>query len=124
MKTDPRKRGAWGESIALEYLKEKDYTIISTRFHSRFGEIDLIAKNKEYLTFTEVKTRKNSNFAQAKEFVSKSKQLKIIKTAKYWLIKHPTNLQPRFDVIEIYAKSGEQTNEPEINHIENAFELN
>ena len=122
MKVDPRKIGAWGEGIALEYLKKKNYKILKTGFRSRFGEIDIIAQCGEFLTFTEVKTRKNRNFANASEFVSKDKQRKIISTANYWLIKRPTKLQPRFDVIEVYAKDGEQTKVPEINHIENAFE--
>ena len=124
MKANPRQIGAWGEKIALEDLKKKGYTIITTGFRSRFGEIDIIAKSKEYLTFVEVKTRKNASFAQAKEFVSRSKQQKIIKTANYWLMKRPTKLQPRFDVIEIYAQDGEHTESPVINHIENAFGLN
>jgi len=124
MKADPRKIGTWGEGIALEYLKEKGYTILKTGFRSRFGEIDIIAKNKEYLTFTEVKTRKDASFATAREYVGYKKQVKIIKTAGYWLIKRPTDLQPRFDVIEIYAKDGELTKQPQINHIINAFELN
>jgi len=118
---NPGKRGKWGEKIAKEYLIDKNYTIISTGFRSRFGEIDIIAKSKEYLIFAEVKTRKNANFAHAREYVSKSKQQKIITTAKFWLAVRPTELQPRFDVIEIYAKHGEETEIPEINHIENAF---
>ena len=118
---DPRQRGKWGEGVALEYLIEMGYTKVATSFRSRFGEIDIIAKNKEYLTFVEVKTRKNSNFAHAKEYVSKDKQRKMISTANYWLIKRPTKLQPRFDVIEVYAKDGENTISPEIIHIENAF---
>ena len=118
---NPRLRGKWGEGVALEYLRNKGYTIIKTGFRSRFGEIDIIARSKEYLTFVEVKTRKNSNFAHAKEYVSKDKQRKIISTANYWLMKRPAKLQPRFDVIEIYAKDGEKTVTPEIIHIENAF---
>jgi putative endonuclease len=118
---NPRERGKWGEGIAQEYLKKKGYIVIETSFRSRFGEVDIIAKNKEYLTFVEVKTRKNSNFAHAKEYVSKTKQRKIISTANYWLMKRPTKLQPRFDVIEVYAEDGEQTGEPEIIHHENAF---
>jgi len=118
---DPRKRGKWGEEIALEYLKTKGYIIEATGFRSRFGEIDIIAKSKEYLIFVEVKTRKNANFAHAREFVSREKQRKLISTAHYWLLKRSTMLQPRFDVIEIYAENGEQTVAPEINHIENAF---
>jgi len=118
---DPRKRGKWGEEIAHGYLKNKGYNIIATGFRSRFGEIDIIAKSKEYLVFAEVKTRKNSNFAYAREYVSKDKQRKLISTANYWLMKRPIKLQPRFDVIEIYAEQGENTAVPEINHIENAF---
>jgi len=118
---DPRKRGKWGEEVACEYLKTKGYTIVATGFRSRFGEIDIIAKSKECLVFTEVKTRKNSGFAYAREYVGRDKQRKLISTANYWLMKRPTKLQPRFDVIEVYAKHGEQTEIPEINHIENAF---
>ena len=118
---NPVTRGKWGEEIALKNLEAKGFTILATGFRSRFGEIDIIAKSKEYLVFVEVKTRKNAHFAFAREYVSRDKQRKLIATAKYWLLKHPTVLQPRFDVIEIYAKHGEQTIAPEINHIENAF---
>ena len=118
---DKKRRGKWGEGIALEHLNKKDYITVTTGFRSRFGEIDLIVKNKEFLVFAEVKTRKNANFAYAREHVSKEKQRKIIATANYWLAIRPTNLQPRFDVIEVYAKDGEHTVSPEIVHIENAF---
>ena len=121
MKIDPRKRGKWGEGIALEYLKSKDYSVLTTGFRSRFGEIDIIAKSKEYIVFIEVKTRKNARFAHAREYVGKVKQKKMIMTANFWLMKRPVKLQPRFDVIEIYAEHGEQTISPVINHIENAF---
>jgi len=119
-----KQRGKWGEEIALEYLNKKNYTTVTTGFRSRFGEIDIIVKNKEFLVFAEVKTRKNTKFAYAREYVSKDKQKKIIATAKYWLAIRPTKLQPRFDVIEIYAENGEQTISPEIIHIEDAFQVN
>ena len=120
-KADPRKRGKWGEGIALEHMIKKGYTLVTSGYRSRFGEIDLIMKNKEFLVFVEVKTRKNANFAFAREYVSKEKQKKLISTANLWLTKRPVKLQPRFDVIEVYAKDGELTKNPEINHIENAF---
>ena len=123
MKTNPRQRGKWGEKIAVEYLRKKGFNIVATGFRTRYGEIDIIAESKEYLTITEVKTRRTSNFAHAREYVSKDKQRKIIATAKIWLTKRPTQLQPRFDVIEIYAIDGESTKSPEIIHIENAFGL-
>ena len=116
-----KQRGKWGEDIALEFLKLNGYITVATGFRSRFGEIDLIVRNKEYLVFTEVKTRKNTNFAHAREYVTKQKQRKIIATANYWLAIRPTKLQPRFDVIEVYAADGEITSSPEIIHIENAF---
>ena len=120
---DSRQRGKWGEEIALEYIKKKDYIVVAKGFRSRFGEIDLIVNNKEYLVFIEVKTRKNASFAQAREYVSKDKQRKIIATANYWLMKRPSNLQPRFDVIEVYANDAESGISPEVIHIENAFEV-
>jgi len=116
-----KQRGKWGEELAQEYMRKKGYLPVAAGFRSRFGEIDLIMKSKEYLVFTEVKLRKNANFAYAREYVTKEKQRKIISTANYWLAKRPTKLQPRFDVIEIYAEYGEQTSLPEIIHIENAF---
>ena len=118
---DSRQRGEWGENIALEYLKKNDYVTVATGFRSRYGEIDIIAKSKEYLIFVEVKTRKNAKFAHAREYVGKEKQRKILATANYWLVKHPTKLQPRFDVVEVYVQGDENNHSPQINHIENAF---
>ena len=120
-------RGLWGEKLALLYLNDKGYSMVQRNFRSRFGEIDLIVKNKDFIVFVEVKVRKNSNFAFAREFVSYKKQKKIQATANLWLSSRPTQLQPRFDVIEIYTgnNTGNNTDnsisKPEINHIENAF---
>ena len=114
--------GAWGEAIAAEYLRKKRYQIVASGFHSRFGEIDLIVKNRKYLVFVEVKLRKSSDFAQAREFVDFRKQEKLRTTASVYLSENPTNLQPRFDVIEIYAPEGTLTVSPEIYHMEDAFQ--
>ena len=116
---DARQRGKWGETLALEYLERKNYIIVATGWRSRFGEIDIIAKKGGFVVFAEVKLRKNAQFAQAREFVNASKQRKISLTAQLWLVAHSTNLQPRFDVIEIYAP--DETSSPRIVHIENAF---
>ena len=58
----------------------------------------------------------------AADFVDFRKQDKLRTTASIYLAEHPTQLQPRFDVIEIYAPQGTQTACPEIIHLENAFE--
>ena len=57
--------GAWGEALAAEYLRKKRYKILASSYRSRFGEIDLIVKNRKYLVFVEVKTRKSSDFADS-----------------------------------------------------------
>lgn len=114
--------GAWGEALAAEYLRKKRYQIIGAGYRCRFGEIDLIVQNKKYLVFAEVKLRKSADFAQAMEYVDRRKQERIRTTALMYLSEHPTELQPRFDVIEIYAPEGTATARPEIHHMEDAFQ--
>ena len=114
--------GAWGEALAAKYLTKKRYKIIATNFRSRFGEIDLIVSNRNYLVFVEVKLRKSDQFAPAREFVDYRKQDRIRTTAAIFLSEFPTKLQPRFDVIEIYAPEGTATQYPQIYHLEDAFQ--
>ena len=114
--------GSWGELIAAQYLQKKRYKIIATGYTSRFGEIDLIAENRKHLVFVEVKLRRSSTFAQAHEHVDRYKMDRIRTTAQMYLSQNPTRLQPRFDVIEIYAPEGTQTVSPTIHHMEDAFE--
>ena len=114
--------GAWGEAVAAEFLRKKHYKIIASGFQSRFGEIDLIAQNRKFLVFVEVKQRKSARFAQAREYVDFRKQDRLRITASLYLSQNPTNLQPRFDVIEIYAPEGTATVNPEIYHMEDAFQ--
>ena len=114
--------GAWGEALAAEYLRNKHYRILAAHYYSRFGEIDIVARNLEYLVFVEVKLRKNARFAAAREYVNRSKQDRIRMTASIYLAENPTRLQPRFDVIEIYAPDGLKTINPEIIHMEDAFQ--
>jgi len=109
-----RELGAWGEERAAKYLRSKGYTILERNFRCRAGEIDIIALRGGVIAFVEVKLRRDSEFAEAREFV--------ILTAEYWLVSHRTELQPRFDVIEIYAPYGERTLFPKINHLEDAFQ--
>ena len=114
--------GAWGEAQAAEYLRKKHYQIVAAGFRSRFGEIDLIVRNKQYLVFVEVKLRKSDRFAKAFEYVDRQKQDRIRVTASIYLDQNPTALQPRFDVIEVYAPEGVRTLHPQIYHMEDAFQ--
>ena len=114
--------GAWGEMKAAEFLRKKRYQLVASGYRCRFGEIDLIVKNRHFLVFVEVKLRKSADFARAMEFVDGRKQERIKKTALLYLNQYPTDLQPRFDVLEIYAPQGMETPCPQINHLEDAFQ--
>lgn len=118
---ETKELGRLGEAEAAKYLRRHGYRIVETNYSCRFGEIDLIARKGRYLVFVEVKLRKNADFAAAREFVTRAKQQRILSTASLYLAQHETQLQPRFDVIEIYAPQGER-GKLTVNHIEDAFE--
>lgn len=113
--------GPCGEALAAEYLRKKGCRIEAMNYRTRLGEIDIIAANRRYLIFCEVKLRKTADFAAAREFVDARKQQRLRSTALVYLSQHEINLQPRFDVIEIYAPNGTATKKPQINHMEDAF---
>lgn len=110
-----RKQGAVYEKKAQEYLTEKGYQILECNFRNRSGEIDIIAKDGEYLCFIEVKYRTSNTFGNPLEAVDFRKQNQIRRTAQYYLMKHRLNdrMPCRFDVI---AFEGEV-----VTHLENAF---
>lgn len=118
---DSRLRGRWGEGLAAEYLRQKGFRIAAANWKCRFGELDLVAEDGTYLCFVEVKLRKSAACGAAAEFVDRRKQARLRAAAELYLLRHPTGLQPRFDVIEIYAPRGMDTVSPEIIHLENAF---
>lgn len=118
-----RLTGRFGEAAAAEYLRKHGYEIVGMNYQTRLGEIDVIARNRKYLCFVEVKLRKNADFGTAAEFVTASKRRKLILCAESYLQNNPDRRQPRFDVVEIYAPNGTD-GALKINHIEDAFQLN
>ncbi len=119
---DRKLLGRWGETTVAADLRRRGHTLVAAGWHCRLGEIDLISRCGKYLCFTEVKLRKNSAFAQAREFVDARKQAKLKAAAALYLAHNPTRLQPRFDVAEVYAPAGTATEHPQINYIEDAFQ--
>lgn len=113
--------GRWGESETARWMTRHGYRLIDRNWRCRFGEIDLIAICGRYICFTEVKLRKDDHFAPARAFVDARKQEKLRTAASLYLAGHPTDLQPRFDVAEVYAPEGTKTRAPEICYLENAF---
>lgn len=108
--------GNLGETASCEFLTRAGYKIIQRNFRCKTGEIDIIALKDGCTVFVEVKTRKNSHYGHASEFVDYRKQLKIKRAALYFL--KSLDVDMRFDVIEVYHNGGKVT---EINHIEDAF---
>ena len=113
--------GRWGESLAAAWLRERGWRVVAAGWRCRFGEIDLVAEGDKYIIFTEVKLRKSAAFAPARAFVDRGKQERLRTAAQLYLQEHPTDLQPRFDVAEVYAPEGMDTKRPEIFYIEDAF---
>ncbi len=115
--------GQCGEDAAAEFLKKKKYSIIERNYKNKIGEIDIIAKTKTDLVFVEVKTRSSEKFGTPAEAVTYYKKQKIVNTAKYFLMKNPTELNISFDIVEVYGKfDGAKFVCENINHYPYAFE--
>ena len=121
--SDTKLLGSYGEALTAEYLRKKGYKILGMNYRTRLGEIDVIASKGRYVAFVEVKLRKSDSFAQAREFVTRAKQQRVAAAAQEWLQLNGCELQPRFDVMEVYAPEGTTTKEPKLQYWENAFTL-
>lgn len=96
------------EDFAVRFLQGKNYKIIDRNFHSRFGEIDIIAEDKDVLVFVEVKARWSPKFGAPEEAVTRSKLWKIQKTGEYYSLLNP-NLPKklRIDVVALEIEGGQ-----------------
>ena len=112
--------GNGNEDLVCKYLISQGLRIISRNFRCRQGEIDIIARDKEYLCFMEVKFRKNSEFGQPQEAVNISKQRKISKVSKYYLYSKNLSFDTpiRYDVIAVSVNEGIKS----VKWIKNAFD--
>lgn len=119
-----RRTGSKGEDAAVEFLKKNGYSIVARNFRfGRMGEIDIIAKEKEYICFIEVKSRSGLMYGHPSESVNSKKRENIIKLALIYLKQHHmVDSNIRFDVIEIiHEKSEGFYMVKSINLIRNAF---
>lgn len=110
-----RKTGFVYEKKAAEYLQAKGYRVLVQNFYTKFGEIDMIARDGKYLVFIEVKYRSTERGGHPLEMVDARKQNRIRKAAQFYLLRYgfPENEPCRFDVVGILGD--------EVMHIENAF---
>ena len=116
------KVGAEGEKRVANYLRQQGFSVLKRNYTCRFGEIDIIAENEEFLLFVEVKTRKENSLISGVEAVDGNKQNRIVLTANDYLVKTGNEKQPRFDIAEviIYTKTDGKTGY-KMRYIENAF---
>lgn len=118
---EARDLGRWGEDLVAEDLARRGWRVKARNFRCRMGELDIVAEKGGFLAFVEVKLRRDDRFAPARAFVTAEKQRKLRTAAEFYLQRYATDLQPRFDVAEVYAPEGERTSMPQIEYIENAF---
>jgi len=115
-----QKFGIKAEIFAAKLLRKRGYKIIKQNYRTKFGEIDIIAKEKDTIVFVEVKARSNENFGNPKLGVNKKKQKQISMVALYYLkTTNQSKAKARFDVVSFSLK----TDTPKIEIIKNAFEL-
>jgi len=111
--------GKDGENIAADFLEKNGLSIIRKNYRTVFGEIDIIAKDREVIVFVEVKTRADDSFAHPFEAVNQKKREKIRKAALCFMKGQKREFPARFDVLSITSYRGETR----IEHIKDAFEV-
>lgn len=104
-----RRRGALGEDSAVRYLESLGYAILDRNFTTRFGEVDIVARDGRTTVFVEVKRREAKGHGRAVEFVSPAKTRRVVQAARIYAARHGLSESPlRFDVIAIDVIGGNE----------------
>ena len=110
--------GNRGEAAVARYLRQRGYTLLASQWRCRFGELDLVARDRQgTLCFVEVKLRGSGAIALPREFVDSRKQQRLRSAAEMYLSQQELDAPARFDVAEVYEENGQLR----INYIENAL---
>ena len=111
--------GDRGEDIAAAYLESKEWLIFDRNYRFEKAEVDIVATDRNYIVFVEVKTRSGTYFGRPEEYVTTQKETNIKKAAEAWIYERKMETAVvRFDIISI-VKNGNEA--PEITHFEDAF---
>ncbi|MFH1836657.1 MAG: YraN family protein [Candidatus Omnitrophota bacterium] len=112
--------GKTGEHLAETYLSSRGFVLLEKNLVTPFGEIDLIAKDKDYLVFIEVRTLTSEIFGTPLESIGKIKRQHILKNCQYYMSKrHLHNKYWRIDVIGI--KLDRSLSIEYLTHVKNAI---
>ncbi|NCC73701.1 MAG: YraN family protein [Sphingobacteriia bacterium] len=109
--------GNIGEQLAEKYLRGLGYEILERNWRSGKNEIDIIAKDGQFLVIAEVKTRKSNYFGEPEEFVNRAKQHALITAANNYIVKKNLDLEARFDIISVIFTGSSYT----VKQIKDAF---
>lgn len=112
--------GDRGEAETAKYLRQRGYTLLASQWRCRFGELDLVARDRwGTVCFVEVKLRGSGAIALPREFVDRRKQERLRAAAAAYLSCHGLDAPARFDVAEVYAESSGALR---VEYLEGAFE--
>ena len=116
------KTGQEGEKRVAVFLRTRGFNVIKRNFQCKYGEIDIIAENDEYILFVEVKTRKQNALISGMDAVDAHKQSRLVLAAQNYISKTNCEKQPRFDVAEVtvYEKPDKSVGY-NLKYLENAF---
>lgn len=114
---DHNELGKRGEDAAVNYLRKEGYEIVERNWNYEKYEIDIIARDDEFIVFVEVKTRSSDQWGNPEEAVSKGKIRRIVEAADFYLGEYDIDLPARFDVVAAIWNGTDF----EIDHIDDAF---
>ena len=118
--THARLEFGWdGEELACEELERRGYAVVARRYRTSHGELDIVARDGEYLVFVEVKARQDDSFGDPEEAVTLQKQQRLVWMATDYLARAglADRVPCRFDVVGVNT----ETDPPTITVIEDAF---
>lgn len=117
----PIEIGNIGEKYTVKYLRRKGYKILDRNMRNYYSEIDIIAENKEYIVFVEVKTRTEGQLYPPRAAVNAEKRKKILSASRSYIKYKGINKKVRYDISEVYLTK-EKHKVSSINYIERAFD--
>lgn len=120
--SDKQEKGKLGEDAVCGELIRRGHKIIVRNYRKRIGEIDIISQVGRFIVFTEVKARKLGSMVSGLEAVNFTKKKKIVLTADAYLTENPTELQPRYDIAEVWLTRGESLHVVRVDIYEDAFD--
>jgi len=105
--THNQRVGSWGEDIAANYLKNLGYEVLVRNYHTRFGELDIVAKHEEQIVFVEVKTRSNTATGFPEDGMTPKKVQHLLEAANEYLDQlNGSSVDWKIEVVAIVGKPG------------------